>query len=115
MQDRRAHKAALCSHLVEHERRRLEPLYVAQELRHLKSAEFTSAWRAEGEGGDEALMTMEGNSGLVSVTEVVGCVRCVVICLCVIPMSIISMYDATDVRSCSECGRAAPRCTAKCG
>ena len=38
--DRRAHNAALCNHLVEHERRRLEPLYVAEELGQLKSAEF---------------------------------------------------------------------------
>ena len=49
---------------------------------------------AECEDGEEALTTMEGNSGLVSVTEVVGCVRCVVLYLCVIPMR---MHDATGV------------------
>ena len=49
---------------------------------------------AEGEAGDETLTAVEGDSGLVSVTEVVGCVRCVVLYLCVIPMR---MHDATGV------------------
>ena len=111
----RARNAAPCNYLFERKRRRAELLDSAEELRHLKSAEFASVRHAECEDGEEALTTMEGNSGLVSVTEVVGCVRCVVLYLCVIPMSIIRMYDATDGRSCSECRRAAPRCTAKCG
>ena len=113
--DRRAHNAALCNHLVEHERRRAELLYVVEELGHLKSAEFVSVRHAEGEGGDEALTAVEGDSGLVSATDVVGCVCCIVLDPCVIPMSIIRMYDASDEQSCSECWRAAPRCTTKCG
>ena len=112
---RRARDAAQCNYLFEHERRRAEPLYVADELGQLKSAEFASVRHAEGEGGDEALTAVERDSGLVSVTEVVGCIRCVVLYLCVVLFSIISMYDATDVPSYSECRRAAPRCTAKCG
>ena len=90
----RAHHAALCNYLFERKRRRAELLDSAEELRHLKSAEFASVRHAECEDGEEALTTMEGNSGLVSVTEVVGCVRCVVLYLCVIPMR---MHDATGV------------------
>ena len=45
---------------------------------------------AEGEGGEEALTAVEGDS---ADWEVVRCVRCVVLYLCVIPMSIIRMYD----------------------
>ena len=112
---RRARNAAPCNYVFEHQRRRAELLYVAEELGHLKSVDFASARRAEGEGGDEALRAVEGDSGLVSVTEIVGYVRWVVLYLCVIPMSITRMYDATDARSCSECLRAAPRCTAQCG
>ena len=98
---RRARDAAPCNYVFEHQRRRAELLDVAQELGQLKSAESTSVRHAEGEGGDEALTAVEGNSGLVSVTRVVGCVRCVVLYLCVIQMSVIRMYDASDGRSCS--------------
>ena len=94
VRDRRAHDAALCNYLFERRRRRAEPLYVAEELGQLKSAEFASVRHAEGEAGDETLTAVEGDSGLVSVTEVVGCVRCVVLYLCVIPMR---MHDATGV------------------
>ena len=92
-----------------------KPLYVAEELGQLKSAEFASVRHAERECGDEALTAVEGDSGLVSATDVVGCVCCIVLDPCVIPMSIIRMYDASDEQSCSECWRAAPRCTTKCG
>ena len=70
----------------------------------------------EGEGDDEVLIVVEGDYRLVSVMskEVVGCVRCIVLDPCVIPVSIIRMYDVIDVRSRSECRRAAPTCTAKC-
>ena len=113
-QARRARNGALCSHRGEHERKRLEPLSVAEELGQPKSAELLSVRYPEGEGGDEALTAQEGDSGLVSVTGVVGYVRCVVLYLCVIPMSFIRLYDATDGRSRSECRRAASICTAKC-
>ena len=111
----RARDVALCNYLFEHKHRRAGLLDVAEELGQLKGAEVASVRRAEGEGGDEALTAVEGDYGLVSVTEVVGCVCCIVLDPCVIPMSIIRMYDATDGQSCSECWRAAPRCTAKCG
>ena len=115
VRDRRAHDAALCNYLFERRRRRAEPLYVAEELGLLRSAESASVRHAEGEGGYEALTAVEGDYGLVSVTKVVGCVSCIVLDPCVIPMSIIRMYDAFDGQSCSECRRAAPICTAKCG
>ena len=111
---RRARDAAPCNYVFEHQRRRAELLDVAQELGQLKSAESTSVRHAKKEGGEEAIMAVEGDFGLVSVTEIVVCVRCVGLYLCVIPMSIIHIYDATDGRSRSECRRAAPRCTAKC-
>ena len=98
----RARDAAPCNYVFEHQRRREELLDVAQELGQLKSAESTSVRHAKGEGGEEAIMAVEGDFGLVSVTEVVVCVRCVGLDLCVIPMSIIRRYDATDGRSCSE-------------
>ena len=110
----RARDAAPCNYTFEHERRRAELLGVAEELGHLKSAGFASVRHPEGEAGDQVLTPVEGDYGLVSVTEVVVCVRCVGLYLCVIPMSIIHIYDATDGRSRSECRRAAPRCTAKC-
>ena len=106
---RRARDAAPCNYLFEHERGRAELLYVAEELGQLKSMEFASVRRAEGEGGDGALTAVEGNSGLVSVTAVVACVRCVALYLCVIPMR---MYDATGVAA--NVGEQ-HRCTAKCG
>ena len=92
---------------MEHGRRRAEPLYVAEELGLLRSAESASVRHAEGEGGYEALTAVEGDYGLVSVTEVVGIVFCIVLDLCVLLMSIFCFYDAADGRSCSECWRAA--------
>ena len=114
VRDRRAHDAALCNYLFGRRRRRAEPLYVAEELGLLRSAESASVRHAEGEGGYEALTAVEGDSGLASATVVVGCVCFIVLDACVILMSIIRMYDASDRRSCSECRRAALRCTAKC-
>ena len=64
---------------------------------------------AECEDGEEAIRAVEGDSGLVSVTAVVACVRCVALYLCVIPMR---MYDATGVAA--NVGEQ-HRCTAKCG
>ena len=95
MQDRPAHKAAPYNYVFEHQRRRAELLDVAQELGQLKSAEFVSVRHAEYEGGEEAIMAVGGDSGLVSVTAVVGCVRCVVLYLCVIPMSVICTFNDT--------------------
>ena len=87
---RQACNVALCNYLFKHERRRAELLDVAEELGQLKGAEFASVRHAEGEGGEEALTAVEGDS---ADWEVVRCVRCVVLYLCVIPMSIIRMYD----------------------
>ena len=58
-----------------------------EELGQLKSMEFASVRCAEGEGGDEALMAVEDDSGLVSN----GGSR---ICVCVIPMSVICTFNA---------------------
>ena len=58
----RARDAAPCNYVFEHERRSAGLLDVAEELGQLEGAEVASGRRAEGEGGDEALTAVEGDS-----------------------------------------------------